>query len=114
MRKGQKCSKEARLNMSIAHIGNKHSAETIKKLKLSQPKGKYHYKWKGDNAGYRALHYWVEKLLGKPRFCEFCGDRSLKHRQYHWANKSRAYKRILKDWIRLCAKCHKKYDKKIL
>lgn len=114
MVKGQKCSARARLNMSLAHIGNKHSEETKKKMRLSQPKQEKHYKWKGDKVGYRALHIWVEKRLGKPRFCEMCGLRNLRHRQYHWANKSKKYKRIESDWIRLCVKCHVIYDKKIL
>lgn len=35
---------------------------------------------------------------------------NLKHRQYHWANISRSYKRDLSDWVRLCASCHKKSD----
>lgn len=68
--------------------------------------------WKGNKVGYWGLHKWVEKHLGKPHFCEHCGKRNLKHRQYNWANKSKKYKRVLSDWLRLCIKCHKAFDKK--
>jgi len=94
--------------MSIAHLGQKGYWTGKKRPEISDEK---HFKWKGIEAGYRALHIWVEKRLGKPRFCEHCGNRELGHRHYHWANISRKYKRDLKDWLRLCAKCHKKYDK---
>lgn len=68
-----------------------------------------HPRWKAGNVGRVALHHWVEKHLGKPNKCEFCGldDPS---RRYNWANKSRKYFRDLGDWIRLCHSCHSKYD----
>lgn len=68
--------------------------------------------WKGNNITYRTLHHWVEKCLGKPSTCEHCGKQNLTRHAIHWANKSGKYKRILEDWVRLCVKCHKKYDKK--
>lgn len=79
-----------------------------KRPNISREKG---YQWKGDDVGYHALHAWVEKELGKPDTCEHCGKTRLTSRQIHWANKSGKYLRELSDWIRLCAKCHKKYDK---
>lgn len=72
-------------------------------------KGEERYNWKGDKVGYRGLHQWVNRRLGKPMCCDMCGD--LKKSRYHWANKSHEYKRDITDWIRLCAKCHKEYDK---
>lgn len=69
--------------------------------------------WKGDKVGYRGLHNWVATLLGKPRSCAHCRNSSLNHRNYHWANISHEYKRDVTDWIRLCAKCHKKFDKSV-
>ena len=74
-----------------------------------------HFAWKGDKAGYRALHSWVSVRLGTPQKCEFCGLNGLpadKKRYFQWANRSRAYKRDLTDWIRLCVPCHLTYDKK--
>lgn len=63
--------------------------------------------WKGNKVGYFALHDWVERHLGKPSYCAFCQKMEGK---FHWANVSRAYKRLLSDWIRLCPSCHKLYD----
>ena len=73
-----------------------------------------HPRWKGAKTSYRSLHKWVQKHLGKPHYCEICQRDDLPHRSYHWANKSRTYKRIIEDWIRLCASCHKEYDKVII
>lgn len=88
-------------------IGNKH------RLGKSNPNphkmvGSDNLKWLGDSVGYRALHTWVERKLGKPNRCEFCGI--VTKTRYHWANKSREYLRDVSDWIRLCPKCHKEYD----
>ncbi len=68
-----------------------------------------HPRWKGDGVGRVALHHWVEKHLGKPNGCEFCGLND-PDRRYNWANKSRKYLRSLDDWIRLCHSCHSRYD----
>ncbi len=67
---------------------------------------------KGKTGGpeYQALHRWVSKELGKPQKCRHCGIDGLTGRKIHWASKSRLYKWNLKDWIRLCIKCHAKYD----
>lgn len=67
--------------------------------------------WKGDKAGYHAKHRWVESKLGKPNTCAKCKKGELKGAQIHWANRSGKYKRDLKDWIRLCAGCHGRFDK---
>ena len=71
-----------------------------------------HPLWKGDKVGYEALHEWVERWKGAPRKCEKCGTTRAK--RYHWSNKSGKYKRDLKDWQRLCASCHRRYDLKHL
>lgn len=73
--------------------------------------GEDHKLWKGDRVSYTALHHWLYRYLGTPHKCEHCGNKKLRHRQYHWANKSGEYKRTLSDWIRLCAKCHYHYDR---
>lgn len=76
--------------------------------------GKKHFAWKGIRASYRAGHYWIERQLGKPKRCEYCGKDGLIGHQIHWANISGEYKRIISDWKRLCAKCHKNMDSKRL
>lgn len=70
--------------------------------------------WKGDEVGYGALHTWVYRVLGAPMVCEHCGSKKLNNKQIQWANKSGEYKRIKSDWLRLCNKCHKKYDQRLL
>lgn len=74
--------------------------------------GENSYSWKGVDVGYRGLHNWIENELGKPDICSNCERRGLSGHQIHWANKSREYKREISDWIRLCAKCHKAFDRK--
>lgn len=82
----------------VVSYGGKH-------CKVHQPPNN----WKGDKASYHAMHAWVARHRGKPQKCEHCG--TTEKRMYHWANKSRRYKRDLTDWIRLCRPCHSKYDK---
>lgn len=71
------------------------------------------YQWKGAGVGYRALHNWVEKQLGKPHDCTQCGNSNLPHRHYHWANLSGLYMRDISDWARMCVKCHMAHDRKL-
>lgn len=113
MRKGQKNTSETIEKMRLAKMGHKVSVETRKKISLAQigkRLGKENHKWKGDKVGYLALHSWVQRELGKPDTCEHCGKSGLKGRQIGWANKDHLYKRNLKDWIRLCTSCHRRYD----
>lgn len=76
-----------------------------------QPKEELSPHWKGDKVGYSGIHYWIQRHLGKPNLCEKCGTTTAK--QFHWANISGEYKRDLKDYKRLCAKCHKIFDRKL-
>lgn len=76
--------------------------------------------WKGEKVSYFGLHAWVKRKLGAPGRCSNpnCvyprknsrGRLMLKPKAFHWANKSKVYKRDLSDWIRLCANCHSKFD----
>lgn len=70
--------------------------------------GKKNGFWKGDDAGYVALHDWVRRWKGKPKKCEHCGSTTRK--MYHWANIDHKYRRVLEDYISMCVSCHKKYD----
>lgn len=75
--------------------------------------GSNHHKWKGNKVGYDALHNWVERQLGKPKYCSGCkkvGNSVNNVWNVHWANKSHKYKRDLWDWLALCRKCHYQYD----
>jgi hypothetical protein len=76
-------------------------------IKLSE---KNNPQWKGDDAGYTAIHNWVRRKLGQPKYCEHCKRTDKK--MYHWANISGKCKRDVLDWKRLCVSCHRKYDAK--
>ncbi len=81
-----------------------------KGIYYEQIRGEKHHAWKSNNVSYRALHRWVEGQMGRPTTCWFCGKGNLKGKAIHWANKSGEYRRDLSDWLRLCKKCHMKYD----
>ena len=89
-------------------LGRKMTKNHKKKLAESRT-GEKNGRWLGNNVGYIALHQWVSKNLGKPQHCAVC--KSTEKKMYHWANISRAYKRELSDWIRLCVSCHWKFDR---
>lgn len=97
---------------------NKGNSEYAKKLGFGKwmvgRKGKIANGWKGDEVGYGALHDWVRREKGTPTRCSHCGKTSKIPQMMHWANVDHKYKRNLNDWIRLCAKCHKEYDKQFL
>lgn len=91
--------------------GRKCSPEKLQKMKKSALRGNEHPQWKGNDITYRVLHKWIVRNLGQPTKCERCGKDGLTGRQIGWANKDHLYKRNLDDWIRLCTKCHREYDK---
>lgn len=78
-------------------------------------------KWKGDEAGYAAIHKWVQRQKGKAIRCENTdctyprrdnwGRTLLKPKKFHWANISHKYKRDVNDWMQLCQSCHFRYDR---
>lgn len=74
--------------------------------------GAKHHNWQGDFTSYRSMHRWVVRHKGQPTKCEHCLKDGLTGHQIHWANISGQYKRDVDDYIRLCAKCHKAFDKK--
>lgn len=86
-----------RPDISVMNIGKKRPEVSGEKNK----------NWKGDNVGYIALHAWVKKYLGRADKCTFCSSTQ----KIQWANKSQKYRRDLSDWIKLCSKCHFRYDK---
>lgn len=69
--------------------------------------GILHPLWKGDQAGYRAIHIWINSHKEKTGYCNHCHLM----KKTAWANVSREYKRELSDWIELCYPCHQVFDK---
>jgi hypothetical protein len=130
--KGKYCSKECFVKATVHELKCLICSTPFitHKCKIENSKGKFCSKkcffvskigsftgdknpnWKDNNVQYRALHSWVKRQKGSPSTCEHCGNCNLKPRQYNWANKSHKYLRDINDWIRLCGKCHKKYDRK--
>lgn len=115
---GKTHSEETRKKISSANKGRVRPQSAFKKGRVPWNKGKKqyisefsHYCWKGGSVGYTGLHNWVRKHLGSPMRCTRCGIESKSTRQIHWANKSGRYKRDLKDWVRLCVKCHWAHDR---
>lgn len=95
-----------------AHLGQKAWNKGKKFVQISE---KNHWNWKGDKVGYHGVHSWIRKLLGKPNSCEHCGGEGRYNGSkwsIHWANKSQKYLRDLTDWMALCVKCHRRYDRK--
>lgn len=96
--KGRAWSNEMKERMSKAHRG--------KRL------GSKNHNWKEKGMTYAALHSWVKRHRGTPDTCEHCGiSNTLTGTTLSWANKSQNYERDLRDWIRLCPRCHSEYDK---
>lgn len=98
-------------NIKITEVGKnsrfkKGNISPFKINPLLSPRGINHSLWKGDNVGYRGIHYWVRREKGIPKKCSNCG--SIKNVQ--WANIDHQYKRDINDYIELCSSCHKKRD----
>lgn len=111
LKRGRYCSKECGyLSRRGKHLSplTEFKKGNIPSKNRKLPSGARHHFWKGDNVGNNALHSWVKRKLGSPAKCEFCNTTESK--RFEWANKSGNYKRDLSDWLRLCKKCHIKYD----
>lgn len=78
-----------------------------KAMKRSQG-GASNSAWKGNAAGYKAMHARVERARGKPKRCEVCGT-TRGGVVYDWANLSGDYNNP-QDYQRMCRFCHRKYD----
>lgn len=105
---GKKIPKTVRMKISAQLKGRKLSPETRYKMSLSRRDEK-HYGWRGDKASYSAIHSWVLRKKGKPTHCSNCRATNT-GRNIHWSNRDHRYRRVLDDFIALCASCHKYYD----
>jgi hypothetical protein len=74
---------------------------------------KEHHNWQGEFASYRSMHRWVVRHKGQPKTCTHCNKTGLTSHRIHWANIDHKYRRNLDDYIRLCVKCHHKYDSQL-
>ena len=109
--KGFYCSWQCLWKASAKRKHTKQELEKMRMTMLGKHRNEKNPMWKGKSVGYMGLHNWVRRHLGTPQRCDGknCSGQS---KRYHWANKSGKYKRTLKDWIRLCVRCHSKYDRR--
>ena len=70
--------------------------------------GEQSRRWKGENAGYVAIHLWIKKHWGLADHCDMCHSKSAK--RYEWCNLDKKYKRNREEWVQLCPSCHRIYD----
>lgn len=71
-------------------------------------KNEKHPMWKGNKAGYSAIHDWIRRNKVKPILCEVCNQK----KKLQASNISGEYKRDINDFIYVCSKCHSKIDHK--
>jgi len=76
-------------------------------------KGNKNPNWKGNSVSIRRLHRWISENYGRPKKCADCGLTDT-NKRYEWANISGKYKRNIKDFKRLCSKCHRTFDNHLL
>lgn len=89
-------------------VEHRKKLSDIKKKALVNPKNHPHYK--GKKAGYRAIHVFIVRKLGRAIKCSRCLKES---GRIHWSNIDHKYSRDLKDWVQLCSTCHGENDKKL-
>jgi hypothetical protein len=77
----------------------------LKFLEHAKKRGMENHNWKGDTAGYKALHLRITQERGKAKQCLFGKG----HKFVEWANVSGEYQNVF-DYIPLCRKCHQKFD----
>lgn len=121
--KGYKHSEQTKEKIRIGNIGNKnavgfrnalgyrHTEESKRKMRENHydQSGERGNNWKGNKAGYFALHIRVRGQRGKPCFCEVCKTID-KNKTYEWSNLTGNFVNIM-DYKRMCKSCHNKYDK---
>jgi len=96
-------------------LGCFHKSSNIKNSwfkkghKSFSKKGELSPNWLGNNVSYGALHFRIRRALGSAKKCQFCGTKTAK--KYEWASKEHKYLNDTKEWLSLCCKCHRNYDK---
>lgn len=100
-------AKIAKANAGLG-LGRKLSPETRAKMAAAR-RGERNVNWKGDAAGYYAVHIWMVTNFPKTGICEHC-EIAADRRPHDYANLSGDYRRDRSDWKELCRKCHRALD----
>jgi hypothetical protein len=97
------CSKKGSIPWNKGIVWEEGSARQV---------GEKNTQWKGDDAGYKAIHVWLNRRFGKPDHCEMCGTREKKQPKFfHWAKlKGKQYTHDRENFWMLCVNCHNEYD----
>lgn len=92
--------------------GSKHTDESKKKISASlrDMTAEQARRWKGQQAGYHAVHIWLTKHYDKGNHCEEC--LTTEYSRLEWANISGEYLREREDYRVLCPRCHRLMDNK--
>lgn len=117
---GKRHTKKTKKMNRDYHLGLKHTIEWKKNASekfsgKNNPnfgtsfKGEESRAWKGDEAGYFALHDWLRKNKPRVDCCEWCGD----NKKLQLANVTGRYTRDFNDYQWFCVKCHSQYDLKV-
>jgi hypothetical protein len=123
------CSRNAGVKRSWKNESSRNARIKGIKAYYASDKGKQHIKkasealtadkapwWKDNDADYNSKHRWIQKHWSKSGVCQFCGItpklRKNGRSGTEWANISDRYNRNdRKDWMELCSRCHKFFDK---
>jgi hypothetical protein len=89
----------------IWRLMHNHGISARPQIKRDQ-RGAANTSWKGDEAGYAALHKRVEVARGLPDHCAFD---TMHTGRFEWANMIGHYEDI-DDYVSLCVSCHRRYD----
>jgi len=79
------------------------------KCALESRKGSGNPLWKGENAGYVAMHARVYRRRGAAATCVFDGEHKA---PFHWANLLGDYSDP-NDYAPMCVTCHRRYDNSV-
>jgi hypothetical protein len=93
----------------VQGVFRRNAIPTRPQIKRDQ-RGSKNARWKGDQAGYQALHLRVYAERGRPFPCSVCGTTTAK--AYDWANLTGNYQAI-EDFVPMCRSCHWKHDGKV-
>lgn len=77
------------------------------RIKISNAlRNEKHFNWK-ETPTYGIVHYWLRQNFGLPSQCDKCG----KEKKCDWALiKGKKYERNRENFIKLCRRCHFRYD----
>lgn len=90
----------------VCRLMNNHNIPRRPQVKRDQV-GPANDSWKGDDAGYAAMHKRVEAVRGRPLACALCDKTGVD--RYEWANLTGNYVDP-RDYVRACVSCHRQLD----